>query len=365
MHFKKIGLTFLFSYLFTSIIIAQNFSILTDETKANCGCIQLENPPIGDAKPYPNQALQVFLFPENPDIPSPPIIGNWKRATNQLFFCPLIPFTKSLTYQARFPELPYFTFKPQPKKDYTPTTVVNIFPNSKIIPENTLKIYLYFSASMNEGKAYEYLNLVDEKGTIVEQPFLELYPILWNEERTRLTLWFDPGRVKRDLIKNRKLGAPLKAGHAYTLKINRSWKDANGYSLAKDFEHSFEVEKADRVAPTTKFWMAISPKANTKEPLIIQFGESLDHALAAKSLTVYNKKGKVIKGTVSLKKEDTEWEFVPLNNWQPNLYRIQIKGELEDLAGNNFNRLFDVDLTKAKVPTKKLPYYYFDFEVTR
>lgn len=356
---------FFFFLLFSSVLEAQVFSILTDETQPNCGCVQLENAVIDGQRSYQNQNLKVFLFPENPDVPSSPIIGNWKRQDNKLFFCPLIPFTKSLTYQARFPELPYFTFKAEPVKNYKRTKVLDVFPNVAVIPENALKFYLYFSAPMNEGKAYEYLSLIDEKGNVIQQPFLELYPILWNEDRTRLTIWFDPGRVKRDLIKNRKWGAPLKVGHTYTLKINKNWKDANGYSLANYFEYSFAVEEADRVAPNTKTWTAISPKVNTKEPVTIKFGESLDHALATKCLTLYNKKGKRVAGIATLKNKDKEWEFTPLDNWLANPYRIQIEAELEDLAGNNLNRLFDVNLTEKTEITKELPYYYFDFRVEK
>ena len=41
--------------------------------------------------------------------------------------------------------------------------------------------------------------------------FLDLQPELWNAEGTVLTLWLDPGRIKRDLIPNKELGIPLKA----------------------------------------------------------------------------------------------------------------------------------------------------------
>ena len=34
--------------------------------------------------------------------------------------------------------------------------------------------------------------------------FLELENELWNPEHTQLTLWLDPGRIKRDLIPNQR-----------------------------------------------------------------------------------------------------------------------------------------------------------------
>ena len=331
-------------YLFTCFFvgqtegIAQTFSFVSETNHPNCGCVQLTNPPQGTT--FKKEALQVFLFPQKPDSPLVPIIGQGKEEAPHLYFCPLIPFSKDLTYQARFPDLPYFTFKITPPKDYQLTELINVFPTTTL-PENTLKMYLYFSAPMSDSDGYQYLRLVDQNGKEIAAPFLTLKPLLWNEDRTRLTVWFDPGRVKRDLIKNRKLGAPLEEGKNYTLFINKNWKDANGYALANGLERKIEVIAADRTQPNPKKWTANRPKAHTKEPIIVNFGEALDHALGLTALIVFTKKGKKVNGTVQLQEEDQKWVFIPANNWLPNDYRIQIKAELEDLAGNNLNRLFD------------------------
>jgi len=347
-------------YLLITNLTAQTFSIITEESHPYVGCVQLANVPTDSLK---KEALQVFLFPQNPDNPVPPIVGSWTKEDHKLYFCPLIPFSKNLTYQAQFPSLPYFTFKPIPPKNYTLTKLTHIYPSLEQLPENTLKMYLHFSAPMSDGNAYPYLQLIETNGDTIVAPFLDLKPLLWNEDRTRLTLWFDPGRVKRDLLRNKKLGAPLEEGKQYTLHISKNWKDANGYSLAADYHKKIAVVAADRREPTPKDWTGTPPKANTKEPIIIHFGEALDHALAKKYLRVYTKKGKLVKGEVSLSKQEKEWIFTPLDNWQANPYRIQIKAELEDLAGNNLNRLFDTDLAEQNAPKRNLPYYYFDFRV--
>ncbi len=362
----KIAKSFWFSLfigLFPASLFAQEFSIITEENHPLKGCVQLMNPSIGDTVKYQNKDLQVFLFPENPDKPTAPIIGSRKRIDNQLYFCPLIPFSKNLTYQAQFPEVPYFTFKPIPPKNYTQTTITKVYPTLDTLPENTLKVYLHFSAPMSDGNAYQHIILKEEKGEKIAVPFLELTPLLWNEDRTRLTLWFDPGRVKRELLRNQKLGAPLTAGKNYTLHISKNWKDANGYSLGNDFIKNIHIIAADRREPNTKEWSTTLPKANTKTPVIIHFGEALDHALVQKSLTVFNTKGKKVAGEIMVGNNEKEWLFTPTNNWEAKPYRIQIKSELEDLAGNNFNRLFDTNLEKQNLPKRDLPYYYFDFTV--
>ena len=350
----------IFACLLSTTLAAQTFSIITDDASKRKGCVQLANVPTGT---YSKEALKVFLFPQNPDNAVPPIVGSWTQDSMNLYFCPLIPFSKDLTYQARFPKLPYFTFKPVPPKNYTLTEVTHIYPSVAQLPENTLKMYLHFSAPMSDGNGYDYLQLTAANGDTIEAPFLDLKPLLWNEDRTRLTVWFDPGRVKRELLRNQKLGAPLEEGKNYTLRVAKNWKDANGYSLAAGQVKNMEVVKADRTAPIPKDWIIIAPKANTKEAVVINFGEALDHALATKSLTVYTKKGKIVKGEIRLKEEERTWVFTPLDNWQANPYRIQIKAELEDLAGNNLNRLFDTDLEKQSTKKQALPYYYVDFRV--
>jgi len=329
----------LFVSLSSIPLISQTFSIITEEDNPLKGCVQLANLPVGDTIKYQDKDLQVFLFPENPDKPTAPIIGSRKRVGNQLYFCPLIPFSKNLTYQAQFPTVPYFTFKPVPPKNYTQTAITEVYPTLDTLPENTLKMYLHFSAPMSDGNGYQHIILKDEKGENIAVPFLELTPLLWNEDRTRLTLWFDPGRVKRELLRNQKLGAPLREGKNYTLHISKNWKDANGYSLGNDFNKNIHIIAADRNEPNTKNWLTTLPKANTKTPLIINFGEALDHALVLKSLTVFNKKGKKVEGEIIVGNNEQEWSFTPTENWQSTTYRIQIKAELEDLAGNNFRHL--------------------------
>jgi len=118
---------------------------------------------------------------------------------------------------------------------------------------------------------------------------------------------------------------------------------------------------ADRISPTPENWSLVLPKGNTKDPLIIRFGESLDHALATKALEIIAPSGQPINGNVVLQKEDTEWVFTPSNNWKASSYSIQIKAELEDVAGNNLNRLFDRNIEKEDTLKKSLPYYSLDF----
>ena len=57
---------------------------------------------------------------------------------------------------------------------------------------------------------------------------------LWDPSQTRLTVLFDPARIKRGLVPNAQLGLPLRAGRRYRLEIDSAWPDAQGVALSAD-----------------------------------------------------------------------------------------------------------------------------------
>ena len=59
-------------------------------------------------------------------------------------------------------------------------------------------------------------------------------------------------------------------------------------------------------------------------------------------------KDKKIEGDFSLSDNETLIHFKPKDQWQSGQYQIIVSSILEDLAGNNLNRLFDSDVD-AKV----------------
>lgn len=279
-----------------------------------------------------------------------------------LVFQPILPFSEGLTYVATYPGLSTVTFT-IPTQAYTPTSIVGIYPNCDTIPENILKMYLHFSAKMSVGKSYTNLYITNEMGDTIPQPFLSLDPELWNETGRRLTLWFDPGRVKRDLVPNQLMGAPLEKGLTYTLHINSRWPDAAGHSLDQPFQQSFYVSEADRAQPRPSTWKISPPLAQSMQPLILQWEESLDEALLRRALSVWNPNGQDISGNIELGPYQRSWSFSPHSAWEKGTYKIRINSKLEDLAGNNLNRPFDRDLDNASSEVPDTPFYWLTFEV--
>jgi len=243
-----------------------------------------------------------------------------------------------------------------------PSTVLKaVYPATTVVPANQLRWYLQFSAPMREGEVLQRVHLVDDHGREVRQAFLYAPNELWNPARTRLTLLFDPGRVKRGLRTNRELGPPLVEGRTYTLRVDAEWPDGRGAPLREGVEHRFRVGPPDRRAPSPQGWVVSRPAVGGRSALAIGFGEPLDHALAEHLIAVAGPDGYAVRGTVSLPDDET-WTFTPDAPWAPGRYRLLVHPDLEDLAGNSVGRIFDADLSLGQHASAEVGPVSLEFE---
>jgi len=232
-----------------------------------------------------------------------------------------------------------------PKPPTVATTIVeHVYPSANELPENLLKFYLHFSALMSRGEAYRRVHLLDSAGREVQWPFLELDEELWDPAGKRFTLFFDPGRVKRELVPRLEMGPALVEGKTYTLVIDKDWLDAAGNQLREPYRKEFHVVAPDDKPPTPDTWKITPPAARTSTPLEVVFPEALDHALLMRQLWVENERGEVVAGSNKTVEAETRWQFTPETEWQAGKYRIQVDTTLEDLAGNSIGRPFEVDV---------------------
>ena len=101
--------------------------------------------------------------------------------------------------------------------DGAPSTVVReIYPTADVVPMNLLRMYVEFSAPMSGGRSYEFVKLYAEGTRSSRSRFSPPGGAveLWDPEHTRLTILFDPGRIKRDLKPHEEMGLPLRDGQA-------------------------------------------------------------------------------------------------------------------------------------------------------
>ena len=286
----------------------------------------------------------------------PPVQGSYRFTNNRLVFEPLFPLQAGVNYHAVFE--PAKAVRPPAgtsfdvietilrieKPKAKPETIVSqVYPTANSLPENLLKFYLHFSAPMSQGKVYSHIHLLNARNEKIDLPFLELDEELWNPDGTRLTILFDPGRIKSGLLPREQDGPVLREGNSYTLKIDTTWPDAAGAPLKQGFTKKFIVAAPDVGMPSPARWKMTAPEAGSINPMTLDFPEPLDHALLQRLLWIEDAGKHAVEGQVQVGNVERQWAFVPNQAWKDGDYRVVIGTGLEDLAGNSVARPFEVD----------------------
>ncbi|MEB2774213.1 Ig-like domain-containing protein [Algoriphagus sp. D3-2-R+10] len=274
-----------------------------------------------------------------------PILGEFKEEENLAVFLPLIPFTRGQRYEVFGAERKLGdVLIPDLNAKEANLSLVEIYPTKDTVPENLLKLFLKFSKPMREGESLSYLTLIKGTSDTLSGVFLDLQPELWNEDQTLLTVWLDPGRIKRDLIPNLEMGAPLTNSEKYKLIVSSEWKGLNGGILDQTYTKDFFVTVRDSISPDPSDWILDIPIPGSKSALHINFNQSLDYSLLGDVFKIKYLESEKISGIWQIGIEEKSIAFTPTNEWQKGNYTLEIESRLEDLAGNNLSRLFETDL---------------------
>jgi len=282
----------------------------------------------------------VTLRVDRPDAPA--LRGTLTARDGALVFTPRYPLQAGLAYRVRHEDGASHTEAVvTPAGPGAPSTLVEgIFPSAAEWPENTLRFYLHFSAPMSRAEAFARMHLIDAADNReVGQPFLEIHEELWDRGQRRLTVLFDPGRVKRGLVPHHDVGPPLVAGRRYRLTVDAAWRDGRNQPLARGFAKEFTAVAAVRSGIALSTWKIQAPPTGTRDPLVIDFGRALDSGITPRALDVPG-----VNGTARLDAQESRWLFTPDEAWQARDYQLQINRALEDIAGNRLGRAFDVEL---------------------
>lgn len=335
---------------------ADEFEIEFDEASGKTGAFVvrgLDDARLAELRAETDRIAEIFGVYSGSDADGsvPAMLGRSAVEDGALVFRPRFPLKGGLVYTAVYrpaggKSLLRKEFRISAAPAGKPARVTEVYPTADRLPENLLKFYLHFSEPMSRGDSYRYLHLIEEGGREVEYPFLELGEELWNDSGTRLTVFFDPGRIKRGLRPREEVGPALEEGKRYVLRIDPDWRDATGRPLERGFEKRFEVVAPDDVQPDPKSWKIAVPPADSMEPLVARFGEPLDHAMLHRVLRVRGADGSFIAGRVEVMKDETRWEFAPDNRWKPGDHALVMETTLEDLAGNSIGRPFEVDVVR-------------------
>jgi hypothetical protein len=303
------------------------------------------------------------------------MLGSYEVTTDAVRFKPRFPLERGVEYKAVFH--PPAALAPANRlqieaKFVVPTAgahtvarLVSISPSSAALPENLLRFYLQFSAPMSQGKSYGYVRLREENGSEIERPFLELPQELWSPDGKRLTLLFEPGRVKRGLVPRVEQGPILVAGHMYTLTIDGNWPDAEGIPLQETAHKTFRALPPEMSQPDPHTWTIAAPRPGSRDPLVVRFPKALDHAMLEHVLAIVRldaAKDAVrldaaqdrasgrseLSGEVRVADEESRWTFEPREPWRPGRYALIVPTTLEDRAGNSIRLPFEVDFNRPR-----------------
>lgn len=279
----------------------------------------------------------------------PPLSGSYIVEGGSLVFRPTYPIAPGVHYRAVFQApsggAPIEKTFDGPPMDKTPSArVEHVYPSADVLPSNQLRLYIYFSAPMSRGESARYLHVLDENDKVLEGAHAVFLPgeELWDPNFQRLTMTFDPGRIKRGLASNERIGPPIAEGKRYTLVIDRDWPDAHGAPLVEGFRKTFRGGPPERDPPDPTKWTVTAPKAGTVNALVVDFPTAMNYPLLLRMIQVSGGRAQ-LTGTVSIARGETEWRFTPHDPWKPGDYQLVVDTAIEDLAGNHIGQPFDID----------------------
>lgn len=309
----------------------------------------------GDAGPSSTEEaedLTVFVGRSEPGIEGRlPVAGRYERDGDALRFTPAFGFTAEQRYvvRTRSPGGPHrLTEFTLPEASAAPSArVTRVYPSADILPENVLRFYVHFSVPMAPHRAPEFVQLRDTSGVADQAAFMKFKQELWNEDRTRLTILVDPGRIKRSVATRLDLGPAMEEGRRYTLTVNEGWPSADGASSLPAYCKHFRVGPPMRRRPDAALWKSTVPRPGTREPLTVRFDRSFDRHLLSTALHVTDNDGRAIAGSSHVGDHEVSWSFTPHKPWAVSGARIVIDEGLEDVAGNNFRGLLDQHVRAA------------------
>ncbi len=287
-----------------------------------------------------------------------PVLGKVLVEGSRVILSPRFELQPGISFVARFhfEKLPTnasstpmeFHFStPALSKPEIAARLENVYPSSDELPENVLRMYLQFVTPMARQRAYEHIEFVDANGRAIEEAFIRIEQELWSPDGRRLTILFDPGRIKRGLVRNKELGAPFQAGQTITLVVRPGWPDAAGVFVKQEFRKSFLVTEPEREQPTIKLWQLELPPARSRKPLFVTFDRPFDFAQLQHAIQINDQFGKPVAGTISVGSGETSCSFVPDEGWMVGEFCLVVDPNLEDRAGNSLKKPFEIDIESA------------------
>lgn len=307
-------------------------------TDGRCASAQVDPQPLPRWVALPGQRdLQVFVYGGQT-----PVAGRMVEGATGPRFRPAFPFSAGVRYRIEG-ERCEASFEVAPAAGPAPS-VVAVYPAGPDIPDNILRLYVYFSEPMVEGDFLEHIRLEHvETGEDLTGVFFDNIYELWSPDRKRITLLVDPGRVKTGLRANRTMGRAFEAGQTYRLHVLGAWTSLSGHSLDAEFVKTYRAVPEDRTRVDPQRWHLDQPEPGTVDPLVVDFTEAVDHVSVGRFLQVVSPTGGPLQGTWTVGADEHSASWTPTRPWSGPLeeHQLVVNGRFEDIAGNNINAAMD------------------------
>lgn len=126
-------------------------------------------------------------------------------------------------------------------------------------------------------------------------------------------------------------------------------------------EKSFLVGPPVRSAIEVSQWKLNPPAAGSRAAFEIELPRPLDQALASRMIVIVTGAGEAVSGRVALTEQERKWTLLPDRPWAVGKHRVTVRTTIEDLAGNNIGKAFEVDQferinRRITTPTVELPF---------
>jgi hypothetical protein len=333
------------------------------------------------ARARPHESLKTIFRVTVAEQPSgqndnlPDVSGRYLVSRDEIEFVPYFPFETGLKYCASFDprslgapgarDLLMLEFLiPRDRSIPSWTEVTRVFPSSDFLPENLLRFYVCFSNCMQRGRAREEIALLDSDGRRVTDVLYRAPVELWDRSQRYLTVLLDPGRLKRWVGPNIRLGPPLKMGRRYTLEIGSGMIDVDGRPLRETFRKDFRVGEAIRRPISVEGWNLQPPVAGTRRPLLLNFPDALDWALLGRTILIESPNRPTMDGSVRIDQCERRWNFTPASPWTAGAYVVRLRSDLEDICGNRLTGAFERTVRKNLHPPEEGSTLSLAFQLT-
>jgi hypothetical protein len=204
--------------------------------------------------------------------------------------------------------------------------VVAFAPSAPVLPANTLRVYFVFDRPARGFIPQSEVQLIGSDGKRIEDPFMDFGTELWSPDGKRLTILFDPGKIKRGVEAPNSELAPLKAGATYTIRL-------------RGFQKRFRVGAAVRKRLDPAAWRIVPPDTR-KDAIRIEFDRVMDFALLQDQICVYVN-NQLEPSFAVVEEGGNALKLIPVTGWKAGKHEIRISAILEDVAGNRLGEAMD------------------------